>query len=77
MYNPLFSVQQIVTEKMNAIFLLGMGRTWQISGRICLPCGKNLSSGHIAKLEKTLKIAKNIKDAVLHGWRKQILENSS
>lgn len=22
MYNPLFSVQQIVTEKMNAIFLL-------------------------------------------------------
>ena len=54
-----------------------MGRTWQISGRICLPCGKNLSSGHIAKLEKTLKIAKNIKDAVLLGWRRQILENSS
>ena len=30
---------------------LGMGRTWQISGRICLPCGKNLSSGHIAKCD--------------------------
>ena len=28
-----------------------MGRTWQISGRICLPCGKNLSSGYIAKCE--------------------------
>ena len=56
-----------------------MGRTWQISGRICLPCGKNLSSGHIAKCDpkfsswkKTLKIAKNIKDAVLLGWGRQI-----
>ena len=29
----------------------GMGRIWQISGRICLPCGKNLSSGHIAKCD--------------------------
>ena len=28
-----------------------MGRTWQISGRICLPCGKNLSTGHIAKCD--------------------------
>ena len=28
-----------------------MGRTWQISGRICLPCGENLSSGHIAKCD--------------------------
>ena len=60
-----------------------MGRTWLISGRICLPCGKNLSSGHIAKCDpkfskKTLKIAKkNIKDAVLLGWGRQILKNSS
>ena len=30
---------------------LGMGRTWQISGRICLPWGKNLSSGYIAKCD--------------------------
>ena len=30
---------------------LGMGRTWQIAGRICLPCGKNLSLGHIAKCD--------------------------
>ena len=28
-----------------------MQRTWQISGRICLPCGKNLSPGHIAKCD--------------------------
>lgn len=26
-----------------------MGRTWQMFGRICLPCGWNLSSGNIAK----------------------------
>ena len=26
-----------------------MGRTWQMFGRICLPCGRNLSSGDIAK----------------------------
>ena len=50
-----------------------MGRTWQTSGRICSPCSKNLSSGHIAKCDpkfqvgKTLKIAKNLKDAVLLG----------
>ena len=29
------------------------------------------------KLEKTLKIGKNIKDAVVFGWGRQILENSS
>ena len=68
---------QIIQGKYFVNHSLGMGRTWQISGRICLPCGKNLSSGHIAKLEKTLKIAKNINDAVLLGWRRQILENSS
>ena len=60
-----------------------MGRTWQISGRICLPCGKICYGTHcqvrpqVFKLEKTLKIAKNIKDAVLLGWGRQILENSS
>ena len=66
------------------IFFRGMGRTWQIFGRICLPCGRNLSSVDIAKcdpeffkLEKTLKIGKNIKDAVVLGWGRQILENSS
>ena len=44
-----------------------------------------LSSGHIAKCDpakfsiwkKTLKIAKYIKDAVVLGWDRQILENSS
>ena len=37
----------------NQLFLLtlSMGRTWQISGRICLPFGENLSSGHIAKCD--------------------------
>ena len=55
----------------------GMGRTWQISGRICLPCGKNLSSGHIAKCDPKFSSLKNIKGAVLLGWGRQILENSS
>ena len=27
---------------------LGMGRTWQSFGRICLPCGRNLSSVDIS-----------------------------
>ena len=44
-----------------------------------------LSSGHIAKCDpakfsiwkKTLKIAKYLKDAVVLGWDRQILENSS
>ena len=31
----------------------------------------------VFKLEKTLKIGKNIKDAVVLGWGRQILENSS
>ena len=67
---------------MNTIYKV-MGRTWQIFGRICLPCGRNLSSEHIAKCDpmfsswKKLKIAKNIKDAVVLGWGRQILENSN
>ena len=63
---------------------IGMGRTWQISGRICLPYGKNLSSGRISKCDPKLsswkklwKSQKNIKDTVLLGWGRQILENSS
>ena len=28
-----------------------MGRTWPIFGRICLPCGRNLSSVDIAKCD--------------------------
>ena len=46
--------------------------------------GRNLSSVDIAKcepqvfrLEKTLKIGKNIKNAVVLVWGRQILENSS
>ena len=48
------------------------------------PCGRNLSLVDIAKcapqvfrLEKTLKIGKNIKNAVVLVWGRQILENSS
>ena len=41
----------ILTASNNDAEIIGMGRTWQISGRICLPCGKNLSSGHIAKCD--------------------------
>ena len=33
------------------LLLLGMGRTWQIFARICLPCGRNLSSVDIAKCD--------------------------
>ena len=61
-----------------------MGRTWQIFGKICLPCGRNLSSGDIAKCDpkfsgwkKTYAKQKNIKDAEVLGWGRQILENSS
>ena len=36
-----------------------------------------LSATRVFKLEKTLKIGKNIKDAVVLGWGRQILENSS
>ena len=61
-----------------------MGYPWQIFARICLPCSKDLSSGEIAKCnpkfsgwKKTLKIGKNIKDAIVLGWDRQILENSS
>ena len=39
---------------------LGMGRSWQISGRICLPCGKNLSSGHISKCGKNFENHKKL-----------------
>ena len=40
-----------LADQRDVFFFYGMGRTWQISGRICLPCGKNLSSGHIAKCD--------------------------
>ena len=51
---------------------------------VALPCGRNLSSMDIAKcepqvfrLEKTLKIGKNITNAEVLVWVRQILENSS
>ena len=43
-----------------------MGRTWQISGRICLPCGKNLSSGHIAKCDPSFQVGKNFENREKH-----------
>ena len=63
----------------------GMCRTWLIFGRICLLWGRNLSSGYIAKCDPKfsswkklfLNIAKNIKDAVVLGWDREILENLS
>ena len=39
--------------------MIGMGRTWQSFGKICLPCGRNLSSGDIAKC-----------DPKFSGWKK-------
>ena len=41
--------------------LKGMGRTWQSFGKICLPCGRNLSSGDIAKC-----------DPKFSGWKKTL-----
>ena len=38
-----------------------MGRTWQIFGKICLPRGRNLSSGAIAKC-----------DPKFSGWKKNL-----
>ena len=40
---------------------LGMGRTWQSFGKICLPCGRNLSSGDIAKCDPNFS-----------GWKKTL-----
>lgn len=61
-----------------------MGCTWEFFARICLLCGRNLSSGSIAKCDpkfskrkKKMKIGKNIKDAVMLGRGRQNLENSS
>ena len=34
-----------------AVHGYGIGRTWQIFVRICLPCGRNLSSVGIAKCD--------------------------
>ena len=46
------------------------GRTWQISGRICLPCGKNLSSGHIAKCDPKFSSWKNFENREKHQRRR-------
>ena len=40
---------------------LGIGRTWQIFGKLSLPCGRNLSSGDIAKC-----------DPKFSGWEKTL-----
>ena len=51
---------------------------------VALPCGRNLSSVDIAKYDpkfsgckKTLKIGKNIRNAVVLVWGRQTLKNSS
>ena len=46
-----------------------MGRTWQISGRICLPCGKNLTSGHIAKCDPKFSSWKKLWKSQKHQRR--------
>ena len=52
-----------------------MGRTWQISGRICLPCGKNLSSGHIAKCDSSFQVGKNFENREKHeGYNERAKE---
>ena len=46
-----------------------MGRTWQIFGKICLPCGRNLSSGHIAKCDPKFQVGENFENRKKHQTR--------
>ena len=55
---------------IEVFFALGMGRTWQISGRICLTCGKNLSSGHTAKCDPSFQVGKNFENREKHQRRR-------
>ena len=47
-----------------------MGRTWQISGRICLPCGKNLSSGTLPIATPSFQVGKNFENREKHQRRR-------
>ena len=47
-----------------------MGRTWQIFGRICLPCGRNLSSVDIAKCDPSFQVRKNFESRQKHQRRR-------
>ena len=47
-----------------------MGRTWQIFGRICLPCGRNLSSVDIAKCDPSFQVRKNFENRQKHQRRR-------
>ena len=47
-----------------------MGRTWQISGRICLPCGKNLSSGTLPSATPSFQVGKNFENREKHQRRR-------
>ena len=47
-----------------------MGRTWQIFARICLPCGRNLSSVDIAKCDPSFQVRKNFENRQKHQRRR-------
>ena len=49
---------QIIQGKYFVNHSLGMGRTWQISGRICLPCGQHC------------QVAKNFENREKHKRRR-------
>ena len=56
---------------MTEILAKGMGSTWQIFGRICLPCVRNLLSGHIAKCDpKFSSWKKNFENRKIHQRRR-------
>lgn len=62
-----------------------MGRTWKSFARICMFTLQWISviralcvvRPQVFQLAKPLQIGKNIKDAVVLGWSRQIFENSS
>ena len=47
-----------------------MGSTWQIFGRICLPCVRNLLSGHIAKCDPKFSSWKKLWKSKIHQRRR-------
>ena len=47
-----------------------MGGTWEIFWRICLLCGRNLPSGHIAKCDPKFSSPKNFENRKIHQRRR-------
>ena len=47
-----------------------MGRTWQIFGKICLPCGRNLSSVALLSATPSFQVRKNFENREKHQRRR-------